>query len=391
MDFDLSLEQQMMVDTAEQISARFGPEYWREKDEEGAYPADFIAEIGAQGFFGLPVPTAYGGMGLGLTELTLAMEALCRGGGGGGPALGYLFGLLGNLSILHHGNDEQKSRYLPDMASGAKICAFALSEPDAGTNSLNITTFARREGDEFVISGGKWFITNIENSSLLLLVARTEKPVEGKSKAAGISLFLVDLPQAAITYTPIPKHGFNYYKSNTVFIEELRVHQSCLLGQEGRGFYSLLATLNPERVLIAAGAVGTARLALSQAVEYAKERKVFDAPIGSHQGVQHPLAAAHAKVEAAWLTVLKAVTLNDRDSTSKEAGAFANMAKFVAVEACIEACYHAMQTYGGAGYAREYHQERWWREAQLFRLAPITQQMTLNYIGQHVLGLPKSY
>jgi len=323
--------------------------------------------------------------------LTLAMEALCRGGGGGGPALGYLFGLLGNLSILHHGNDEQKSRYLPDMASGAKICAFALSEPDAGTNSLNITTFARREGDEFVISGGKWFITNIENSSLLLLVARTEKPVEGKSKAAGISLFLVDLPQAAITYTPIPKHGFNYYKSNTVFIEELRVHQSCLLGQEGRGFYSLLATLNPERVLIAAGAVGTARLALSQAVEYAKERKVFDAPIGSHQGVQHPLAAAHAKVEAAWLTVLKAVTLNDRDSTSKEAGAFANMAKFVAVEACIEACYHAMQTYGGAGYAREYHQERWWREAQLFRLAPITQQMTLNYIGQHVLGLPKSY
>ena len=391
MDFDLSLEQQMMVDTAEQISARFGPEYWREKDEEGAYPADFIAEIGAQGFFGLPVPTAYGGMGLGLTEVTLAMEALCRGGGGGGPALGYLFGLLGNLSILHHGNDEQKSRYLPDMASGAKICAFALSEPDAGTNSLNITTFARREGDEFVISGGKWFITNIENSSLLLLVARTEKPVEGKSKAAGISLFLVDLPQAAITYTPIPKHGFNYYKSNTVFIEELRVHQSCLLGQEGRGFYSLLATLNPERVLIAAGAVGTARLALSQAVEYAKERKVFDAPIGSHQGVQHPLAAAHAKVEAAWLTVLKAVTLNDRDSTSKEAGAFANMAKFVAVEACIEACYHAMQTYGGAGYAREYHQERWWREAQLFRLAPITQQMTLNYIGQHVLGLPKSY
>lgn len=391
MDFDLSLEQQMMVDTAEQISASFGPEYWREKDEEGVYPTDFISEIGAQGFFGLPVPAEYGGMGLGLTELVLAMEALCRGGGGGGPALGYLFGLLGNLSVLHHGNDEQKSRYLPDMASGAKICAFALSEPDAGTNSLNITTFARRDGDEFVISGGKWFITNIENSNLLLLVARTEKLVEGKNKAMGISLFLIDLPQAAITYTPIPKLGFNYYKSNTVFIEDLRVHQSCLLGEEGRGFYSLLETLNPERVLIAAGAVGTARLALSKAVDYANERKVFDALIGSHQGVQHPLAKAHAKVEAAWLTVLKAVALNDRDSNSKESGAFANIAKFVAVEACIEACYHGMQTYGGAGYAREYHQERWWREAQLFRLAPLTQQMTLNYIGQHVLGLPKSY
>jgi acyl-CoA dehydrogenase len=391
MDFDLSLEQQMMADTAAQISARFDPEYWRDKDETGEYPAEFIAEIGSQGFFGLPVPEAHGGMGLGLTELAVAMEALCRGGGGGGPALGYLFGLLGNLSVLHHGNEEQKSRYLPDMATGKKMCAFGLSEPDAGTNSLNITTFARREGDEFVINGGKWFITNIENSDVLLLVARTQKPTEGKSKAGGISLFLIDLPQAAITYTPIPKHGFNYYKSNQVFVEDLRVHESCLLGEEGRGFYSLLGTLNPERVLIAAGAVGTARLALSRAVEYAGERNVFGVPIGAHQGVQHPLAAAHAKVESAWLMVLKAATLNDVDSTGKEAGDMANMAKFVAVESCIEACYHAMQTYGGAGYAREYHQERWWREAQLFRLAPLTQQMTLNYIGEHVLGLPKSY
>ena len=391
MDFDLSVEQQMMADTAQQISARFDPEYWREKDESGEYPAEFIAEIGAQGFFGLPVPEQYGGMGLGLTELAVAMESLCRGGGGGGPAIGYLFGLLGNLSILHHGSEEQKARYLPEMATGEKMCAFALSEPDAGTNSMNIKTFARREGDEFVINGGKWFITNIENSDVLLLVARTGKPEEGKSKAGGISLFLVDLPQAAITYTPIPKHGFNYYKSNQVFIEDLRVHESCLLGEEGKGFYSLLATLNPERVLVAAGALGTARLALSKAVEYANERSVFGAPIGSHQGVQHPLAAAHAKVESAWLAVLKAATLHDADNTSKEAGDLANMAKFVAVESCIEACYHAMQTYGGAGFARGYHQERWWREAQLFRLAPLTQQMTLNYIGEHVLGLPKSY
>lgn len=380
-----------MADTAIQISARFDPEYWRDKDESGTYPSEFIAEIGKQGFFGLPVPEAYGGMGLGLTELSVAMEALCRGGGGGGPALGYLFGLLGNLSVLHHGNEEQKRRYLPDMATGKKISAFALSEPEAGTNSLNITTFARHEGDEFVINGGKWFITNIENSDALLLVARTEKPQEGKSKASGISLFLIDLPQAGITHTPIPKHGFNYYKSNQVFIEDLRVHESCLLGDEGRGFYNLLGTLNPERVLIAAGAVGTARLALSRAVIYAGERNVFGVPIGMHQAVQHPLAAAYAKVESAWLMVLKAATLNDIDNTDKAAGDFANMAKFVAVESCIEACYHAMQTYGGAGYAREYHQERWWREAQLFRLAPLTQQITLNYIGEHVLGLPKSY
>ena len=290
MDFDLSPEQQMMADTAIQISARFDPEYWRDKDESGTYPSEFIAEIGKQGFFGLPVPEAYGGMGLGLTELAVAMEALCRGGGGGGPALGYLFGLLGNLSVLHHGNEEQTRRYLPDMATGKKICAFALSEPDAGTNSLNITTFARREGDEFVINGGKWFITNIENSDALLLVARTEKPQEGKSKASGISLFLIDLPQAGITHTPIPKHGFNYYKSNQVFIEDLRVHESCLLGDEGRGFYNLLGTLNPERVLIAAGAVGTARLALSRAVIYAAGGRIRKGRVCVADGVKsgHP-------------------------------------------------------------------------------------------------------
>lgn len=391
MNFDLTLEQQMMVETAEQISARFDPEYWRDKDEKGEYPAEFMQEIGAQGFFGLPVPEKYGGMQLGLTEMVVAMEALCRGGGGGGPALGYLFGVLGTLSILHHGNEQQKQRYLPDMAAGKKICAFGLSEPDAGTNSLNITTHARREGNEFVINGAKWFITNMQNSDVILLVARTTKASDVSSKAQGISMFLIDLPNEGFKYTPIPKHGFNYYKSNQLFIEELRVGEDCLLGEEGRGFYNLLGTLNPERMMIAAGAVGTARLALGKAIEYANERNVFDALIGSHQGVQHPLAAAHAKVESAWLSVLQAATLHDQGKPDKAVGDVANMAKYVAVEACIEACYNAMQTYGGAGFAREYHQERWWREAQLFRLAPLTQQMTLNYIGQHVLGLPKSY
>jgi acyl-CoA dehydrogenase len=391
MDFSLTEDQRMMANTATQISAKYGPEYWREKDEQGAYPKEFLEEIGNQGFFGLPVPEEYGGLGMGLTELAIAMEALCSGGGGGGPALGYLFGLLGNLSIRHHGNEDQKTKYLPDMAAGRKICAFALSEPDAGTNSLNIKTFARKEGSKYIINGGKWFITNIENSDVLLLVARTTKPDESESRAGGISLFLVDLPQTAISYSPIPKHGFNYYKSNQVFIDDLEVDESCLLGQEGRGFYALLETLNPERILVAAGVIGTARLALSYAVEYAKDRNVFNAPIGSHQAVQHPLAAAHAKLESAWLSVLHAATLNDKAPTGKEAGNAANMAKYVAVEAAFEAGYHAMQTFGGSGYAKEFHQERWWREIQLFRLAPLTQQMTLNYIGEHVLGLPKSY
>ncbi len=391
MNLSLSDDQRMMVTTAEQIAATYGPDYWREKDENQEYPQQFMDEIGAQGFFGLPVPEEHGGLGLGLTELALVMEALCRGGGGGGPALGYLFGIMGNLSIQNHGNESQKAKYLPEMAVGGKLCAFALSEPDAGTNAINIKTFARRDGSSYIINGGKWFITNIQHCDVVLLVARTQRAGESESRAGGISLFLVDLPQAAITCEPIPKHGFNYYKSNQVFIEDLVVDESCLLGQEGRGFQSLLGTLNPERILIAASAVGTARLALTRAVEYAKQRNVFNAPIGSHQAVQHPLAAAHAKLEAAWFSVLNAAILNDSFHGSKQSGDAANMAKFVAVEAAIEAGYQAMQTYGGAGFAREFHQERWWRELQLFRLAPLTQQMTLNYIGEHVLGLPKSY
>ncbi len=391
MNLSLSDDQRMMVTTAEQIAATYGPDYWREKDENQEYPQQFMDEIGAQGFFGLPVPEEHGGLGLGLTELALVMEALCRGGGGGGPALGYLFGIMGNLSIQNHGNESQKAKYLPEMAVGGKLCAFALSEPDAGTNAINIKTFARRDGSSYIINGGKWFITNIQHCDVVLLVARTQRAGESESRAGGISLFLVDLPQTAITCEPIPKHGFNYYKSNQVFIEDLVVDESCLLGQEGRGFQSLLGTLNPERILIAASAVGTARLALTRAVEYAKQRNVFNAPIGSHQAVQHPLAAAHAKLEAAWFSVLNAAILNDSFHGSKQSGDAANMAKFVAVEAAIEAGYQAMQTYGGAGFAREFHQERWWRELQLFRLAPLTQQMTLNYIGEHVLGLPKSY
>ncbi len=391
MDFTLTQDQQMMVSTAEQIAEHFGPEYWREMDEKGEYPQEFLDEIGKQGFFGLPVPERYGGLGMGLTELALVMEAMCRGGGGGGPSLGFLFGLIGSLSIQHHGNDEQKIKYLPATAVGEKICAFALSEPDAGTNSMNIKTFAEKDGPNYVINGSKWFITNIQNCDALLLVARTDEPEEGRSRAGGISLFLIDLPQDAITYAPIPKHGFNYYKSNQVFIDNLVVHESCLLGEEGKGFYNLLGTLNPERILIAAGAIGTARLALSKAVAYAGERSVFDTPIGSHQAVQHPLAAAHAKLEAAWLSVLYAASLNDTSQGGKESGDAANMAKYVAVEAAIDAGYHAMQTFGGSGFAREFHLERWWRELQLFRLAPLTQQMTLNYIGEHVLQLPKSY
>ena len=243
----------------------------------------------------------------------------------------------------------------------------------------------------FRINGNKWFITNIENSDALLLVARTTSIESNNGSVGPLSLFLIDLPNDNLSYTPIPKHGFNYYKSNQLFIEDLFVPESALVGNLGGGFASLAPTLNAERLLVAAGAIGLARLALSRAVLYASERVVFDVPIGTHQAIQHPLAAAHARLESSWWTVRQAAAIEDQGGQSAQATALANIAKYVSVEAAIDACYQSLQAHGGAGYAKEYHQERWWREVQLFRLAPLTQQMTLNFIGQHVLGLPKSY
>lgn len=391
MDFELSFEQQQIVDTALAVSGDYGPDYWYDKDRDQDFPREFFDAIAELGFPGLGLPEQYGGSGLGLTEMTLAMEALCRGGGGGGPALGYLFSALGALTILAHGNEAQRDKYLPRIATGEIFAAFGLSEPDAGTNSLNLRTFAERREGGYVINGQKWFITNIEESAVIMLVARTTKQEQAESRTDGLTMFLVDLPNPGLRYTPIPKHGFNYYKSNTLAIEDAKVDESAVMGTVGQGFRHMLATLNPERVLVAAGAIGIGRLAIAKAVEYASERKVFAAPIGAHQAVQHPLAAAYAKLETTWLGVLKAATQHDSGVSAKAVGDIANMSKYLAVEACIEAVYQSMQTLGGSGFAKEYHIERWWRECQLFRVGPVTQEMTLNYLAEHVLGLPRSY
>jgi acyl-CoA dehydrogenase len=387
MDFELSSEQQMIVDTATEVGKKYGADYWFEKDQNHSFPSEFLSEMGELGFFGLHLPEALGGSNAGITEMVLAMEALCSAGGGGGPALGFLFGILGSNAVMQNGTTEQKNHYLRAMAKGEVLASLGITEPDAGTNTLNITTFAEKQGDDYVINGAKWFITNIEQTQVFLLLAKTEK----KQSASSMSLFLIDLPNERINASPIAKHGLHYYQSYNVQFDDLRVPASCLLGEEGKGFYQLLGTLNPERLLVAAGAIGTGRLALRAAVTYANERDVFNKPIGAHQAVQHPLAAAHAKMESAWLSILKAASMHDAGKDNVAVGHVANMAKYVAVEASIEACYHAMQTFGGAGFAADYHVERWWREVQLFRLAPLTQQMSLNYIGEHVLGMPKSY
>jgi len=387
MDFDLSPEQQMMVNTATEVGQKYGSSYWLAKDQAHEFPTEFLKEIGELGFFGLHLPQQYGGSGTGITELVITMEALCAAGGGGGPALGFLFGILGSNAIMQHGSKQQQDRYLPSMAKGQILASLGVTEPNAGTNTIKTETFAKREGDHYIVNGAKWFTSNIEQTEVFLLLAKTEK----KDSASAMSLLLVDLPNSGIHAAPIAKHGLHYYQSYNVQFDNMQVPVNNLLGKEGKGFYQLLGTLNPERLLVASGAVGLGRLALKTAIEYANERTVFDQPIGAHQAVQHPLAAAHAKLESAWLSILQAASWHDAGRDNIVVGKVANMAKYVAVEAAIEACYHAMQTFGGAGFAAEYHVERWWREVQLFRLAPLTQQMSLNFIGEHVLGMPKSY
>ncbi|WP_456370293.1 acyl-CoA dehydrogenase family protein [Geoglobus sp.] len=382
----------MIADAAKDIARDFPPEYWREKDEKGEFAEEFWRAISKAGFLGIVIPEEYGGAGMGVTELLIAMEELAANGCGmGGVWYLVLTEVFGALSIVRHGTEEQKEKYLPKIAKGELEFAMALTEPDAGTNTLNIRTRAVKDGDEWVINGNKIFISGADRAKGMLIIARTTPKEEAPKKTYGISLFLADLPNPAVKVNPIPKHGINYSKTCEVSFNNLRLPEDALMPPQDEGWYMILDTLNPERMSFAAAAIGISRLAISKAVEYSKQRKVFDDPIGSYQGLQFPIAEAYATLECAKLMNLKAAWLFDNNASYKEIGEASNMAKVVAVEAGIRAVYWAMQTFGGYGYTREYDVERWWREINLIRLAPVTQQMALNYIGEHVLGMPKSY
>jgi acyl-CoA dehydrogenase len=388
MNFELTAEQKMIVETAKEIARDFGPEYWREKDKKHEFPEDFWKSLVEAGFTGIVIPEKYGGGGMGMFEMLLAMETLVSEGCGlAGEWFLCLSAIFGGLSIVKHGNEAQKEKYLPQIAGGMEFC-LALTEADAGTNTLNIKTNAVLEGDEYRVNGQKMFISGADRARGMLLVTRTTPIEKAPKRTFGLSLFLVDLPNPAVEVIPIEKHGINYSKTCEVYISDLRLPKENLLGELDKGWYLVLDTLNPERMSFSAAACGLGLLAINKAVEYAKERKVFDTPIGSHQAIQFPLAEAKAKIEAARLLNYKAAWLYDQ---GKECAAEANMAKVAAVDAGISAVYHAMQTFGGYGYAIEYDVERWWREVNLIRLAPVTHQMALAFIGQHVLGLPKSY
>ena len=392
MDFKLTDDQKMIANAAKDIAKDFPPEYWREKEEKGEFAEEFFKAIADAGFFGIVIPEEYGGSGYGMTELLIAMEELAANGCGmGGVWYLVLTEVFGALTIVRHGTEKHKEKYLPKIAKGKLEFCMALTEPDAGTNTLNIRTTAVKEGDEWVINGNKIFISGADRAKGMLIVARTTPREKAPKKTYGISLFLADLPNKAVKVNPIPKHGINYSKTCEVSFNNLRLPEDALIPPQDEGWYILLDTLNPERMSFAAAAIGIARLAISKAVEYSKQRVVFADPIGSYQGLQFPLAESYAALECAKLMNFKAAWLFDNGASYREVGAAANMAKVVAVEAGIKAVYWAMQVFGGYGYAKEYDVERWWREISLIRLAPVTQQMALAYIGEHVLGMPKSY
>ncbi|MBI2906029.1 MAG: acyl-CoA/acyl-ACP dehydrogenase [Chloroflexi bacterium] len=393
MDFDLTEEQKMIAGSARQVAKDFPPVYWREKDAREVFAEEFYRALSRIGFTGLIIPEKYGGSGKGLTELLIAMEELAANGCGlGGAWYLILTEVFGALTILRHGTEAQRAKYLPGIVSGDIEFCMALTEPDAGSNTFDTRTTASKVAGGWLINGAKTFISGADRAKGMLTVARTTGKERDAGKTPALSLFLADLPSPSVTVTPIAKHGVNYSHSCDVEINDLALPGDALLPPENEGWRSLLDTLNAERMSFAAAAIGTARLAMSGAIEYSKGRKVFgDAPIGSYQGLQFPLAEAYAGMEAARLLNLQAATLFDSGASAAEVGATANLAKVTAIQSSHKAVYWSMQVFGGLGYARDADVERWWREINLLRLAPITQQLALGYIGEHVMGMPKSY
>ena len=388
MDFELTEAQQEIVQQICAMGQKFPDEYWRERDARGEFPHDFYAEVARGGWLGVAIPEQYGGSGLGITEAALVMREVSASGGAMAAASAIHLSIFGVSPLVFHGSEEQKRRFLPDVVSGKLHVAFAVTEPDAGNDITHIKTAARRDGDDYVINGRKVFTTKAKEAKRMLLLTRTTPFDQVKKKTDGMSLFFAELEPQAVEVRELHKLGRAAVDTNMLFIDNLRVPAGDLVGGEGRGFHSLLDGLNPERILIAAEAIGIGRLALSRAVRYAKERVVFGRPIGQNQAIAHPLADSYSKLEAAEMLMLKAAWLFDH---RKPCGPEANTAKLRAADAAFEACDRAVQTLGGYGYIREYDVERYFRECRLLKIAPVSQEMVLNSISEHVLGLPRSY
>jgi hypothetical protein len=389
MDFALSDSQELVRKEVGALARTFGWEYWRAKDRRGEYPSEFVQAFARAGWLGLTIPEAHGGAGLGVIEAALMLEAICASGAGLSGASPIHFAVFPSMPIVKHGSERLRERILPGIAQGSLSLAFGVTEPNAGSDTSRIQTAARRDGSGWVVTGRKVWTSNAKHSQKFLLLARTTPyDAVGPRKLDGLTLFVADLDPAAVEIREIDKLGRAAVDSNEVIIDGLRVADEDVVGEVGRGFYHLLDSLNPERVLVAAEAVGIGRVALERAAAYARERVVFGRPIGQNQAVAHPLAQAWARLEGAWTLALRAAWLYDR---GQPCGTEANAAKVLAADAGFEACDAALQTFGGFGYAKEFDVERLWREVRLYKIAPVSQQMALNYLAERVLALPKSY
>ena len=388
MEFSTDPSHSLIESTATEIAEEYGPAYWREKEEAGEFAGEFWDALAEADFHGLLVPEAYGGAEMGMQEMGLAMETLCAEGCGmAGTWYLVLTAGMAAVGIRENGTEAQKEKYLTDIAAGERNFSIGITEAGAGTNTLNVATRAERDGDEFVLNGEKAWITFSDRADNIILVTRTTPREDVDRGTDGITLFIVDMDDPGIEVSPISKHAMNYSKSCEVFIENVRVPEDNVLGEVDRGWAPLIDMLNPERIGFSAAGTGIGKLAAETAIEYANDREVFDTPIGTHQAVSFPITQAYTNVETARLMRQKAAWLFDQ---GKECGYETNVAKAVAVEAGIEAVKQSMQAFGGWGFATEYDVERWWREINLTRLAPVTQQMAYNHIGQQ-LGFPKSY
>ncbi|OGL00351.1 MAG: acyl-CoA dehydrogenase [Candidatus Rokubacteria bacterium RIFCSPHIGHO2_02_FULL_73_26] len=387
MDFALTEQQELIRKEVASLARSFSLDYWLEKDRKAEYPLDWVKKFADAGWLGMIVPEEYGGGGLGVTEAALMLHEICAAGAGTSGASPIHFYLFPPMPLIKHGAEPLKRKYLPRVASGEIVMSFGVTEPNAGTDTSRIQTRAERAGDRFVVNGRKVWNTNAQRATHILLLARTA-PRDPAKPFAGLTLFFTGFDRARITVREIEKLGRAAVDSNEIFIDGLEVPAEDVVGEVGRGFYHLLDSLNPERIFTGIEAVGIGRAALERAVQYAKERVVFDRPIGQNQAIAHPLALAWARLEAAEAMCLKAAWLFDH---GRPCGAESNAAKLLAAEAGFEACDVAVQTHGGYGYAKEFHVERLWREIRLYKIAPVSQQMVLNYLAEHVLGLPKSY
>lgn len=390
MNFKLTDEQRMIADVARQLGERFGLEYWRKQDEAKAFPAEYWRAVCDAGLAGVALSTEYGGSGLGMLEMALIIENLAAAGGG--STVGQLFminPIFGGVSISRFGTPEMKKTMLPRLIAGEINFCMALTEPDAGSNSLEIKTFARADGDGWRLNGRKIWITAVPDAQKMLVVARTKKIEQCKSRTDGLTMFMIDVERRGLTHSAIDKLGTRTLASSSVYFDDVRVEPTELVGTLHGGWRELVDVLNTERIVTTAGLIGTGELAIKLAVQYANDRKVFGGkPISSYQGLQFPLAQCYAELEAARL-------LNYKAAANFDAGlpysSESNAAKLLAAQVAARATERSMQTMGGMGFAKEYHVERLWRDCRLFRFAPISEEMILNFIAMHDLGMPRSY